>query len=313
MNPRQFLNRKPRTVATAGFIVLIVLAAVATWIYLDTRCSACAPVGIHDIPPSNFALIRGSVELETRFTEAGFDPAAGHPKAWPRIYVRSLPTDLGAVGDLDRRKQLFTLIVLPQVLRLNEAILADRHRMVSLWKRSDAGEGLTGDDFRWMAATARRYGTPPDDRRSLLRRLDIVPPGLALAQASIESGWGTSRFARGGNAIFGQRTYDPDGYGIRPDDVESPAFKVKAFPSLMRSIWGYMLTLNIHPAYSDFRDARARARRTNDAFDSMALARTLTRYSEKGQTYVNLVREVIAVNDFARLDSAHLTPAPPPR
>ncbi len=313
MNARQILNRNPRTVASAGLGLLIAAAAVVTWLYLDTRCSACAPVGIHNIPTTNFATIDASTEVEARFAKAGIDLAVAAPQPWPRIYVRSLPADLGAIGDLDRRKQLFTLLVLPQILRLNEAILADRHRMLSLWKRSDAGEDLAGDDIRWMTATAKRYGTPPDDRPTLLRRMDIVPPALALAQASIESGWGTSRFAQSGNALFGQRTYDPDGYGIAPDDVDSPAFKVKAFPSLMRSIWGYMLTLNVHPAYRDFRNARARSRRTEDAFDSIALAQTLTRYSEKGETYIDLVQEVIAVNDFARFDAARLTPAPQPR
>lgn len=297
------LERRRLAWVGLGLGVLIAIGTISAWLPIGGRCPSCPPAGIEGIPLSNFVVARDAEAVETFFGAQVFDVAL------PRLYVRALPSDLETLADLDRRKRVFVLIVLPQVLRLNEAILADRDRLFSLWARMDAERDLPAADRRWIAATETRYGVRVGDRDTLLRRLDIVPPSLALAQASIESGWGTSRFAQAGNAIFGQRTFDPEGKGLDPADIDDPDFKVKKFPSLMRSIWGYMLTLNAHPAHRDFRDARALSRRTGHDFDSIALAATLTRYSEDGETYVNLVQEVITVNNFQRFDSLPLTDA----
>jgi len=292
-----------------GLGALIAIGAISGWLPIGGRCPSCPPAGIEGIPLSNFIVARDAETVETFFGAQGFDVASVGSDALPRLYVRALPSDLETLADVDRRKRVFVLIVLPQVLRLNEAILADRDRLRSLWARMDAGGDLPAPDRRWIAATETRYGVRVDDRDTLLRRLDIVPPSLALAQASIESGWGTSRFAQAGNAIFGQRTFDPEGKGLDPADIDDPDFKVKKFPSLMRSIWGYMLTLNAHPAHRGFREMRAQSRRKGHDLNSIALAATLTRYSEDGETYVDLVQEVITVNNFQRFDSLPLADA----
>jgi len=226
----------------------------------------------------------------------------------PRIYVRYLPKDLNAITDTEQRKRIFTEIMLPQVLRLNEAIQADRARLIAIGQTATANRSET--DIAWVAELAERYGTEPADRQTLLARVDVIPPSLALAQGAIESGWGTSRFATSGNALFGQRTFDPDRPGFRPNEVEDANFKVRRFKSLMRSIWGYMVTLNTHPAHREFRRLRSQMRRQGEGLDSIALAATLTRYSEERQRYVRLVQNVISANNLRELDDLRLTTMP---
>ncbi len=295
-----------RIVFLAGlFAVLLLASLLIAWPEIRGLCSACAPVSVKNIRSTNFVHVRQAAELETIFGEEF--RGTTFPSRVPRVYVRSMPHDMTEIEDTERRKQLFLRIVVPQVLRLNEAILADRKRVLQI---AQSGNTPSDADRAWLASIAQRYGTTSTDPRTLLARLDIVPPSLAVAQAAIESGWGTSRFAQSGNAIFGQRTFDPDRAGFSPKEVQDPNFRVQRFESLMRSIWGYMITLNTHPAHSEFRRLRAQMRRQGNAVDSMALATTLTRYSEERERYVDLVRNVISVNALQRFDSHRLAEAP---
>jgi len=290
-----------RFVFLAGLVAALAVASLLiVWPEIRGLCSACAPVSVRNIHSTHFVHVRKAEELETIFgKEYLTDPV-------PRIYVRSMPRDLPDIDDTERRKQLFLRIVVPQVLRLNEAILADRKRVLQI---GQSGNTPNDADRAWLASIAQRYDTTPADRQTLLARLDTVPPSLAVAQAAIESGWGTSRFAQSGNAIFGQRTFDPDRAGFSPKEVEDPNFRVQRFQSLMRSIWGYMATLNTHPAHREFRQLRAQMRRQGNALDSMALAGKLTRYSEERERYVELVRDVISVNSLRRYDRLRLAEA----
>ena len=157
-------------------------------------------------------------------------------------------------------------------------------------------------DRAWLAELTDRYKVDGGDVDELLRRVDAVPPSLALAQAAIESGWGTSRFAVEGNALFGQRTWDR-GDGIAPAErAVGATHAVKAFPSLADSVGAYMLNLNRASAYRKFRDRRAELRRRGGPLSGLELAETLTLYSTERANYVRKVAAIIRQNRLQAFD-----------
>ena len=140
----------------------------------------------------------------------------------------------------------------------------------------------------------------------MVRRIDVIPPSLALAQAAEESGWGTSRFARQGNAIFGQRTWR-DQAGLEPARrAKGETFKVRAFSSLIDGIMSYTRNLNSHVAYDEFRRAREAQRRNGGGPNGYALATTLKRYSERGAAYIKTLRMLMRVNNLQGFDRVRL-------
>ena len=151
------------------------------------------------------------------------------------------------------------------------------------------------------------YGLDSLDFDALLKRVDIVPPSLAIAQAAEESGWGTSRFAREGNALFGQRAYKASKKGIVPKErPDGTNFRVRAFDHLIDGVKAYVHNLNSHFAYEDFRDLRATLRAETGHIDGYALAGSLLRYSERGEDYINTIRVIMRVNSLQVFDSAKL-------
>ena len=287
------------TLALAGLLII--------WPEFRGLCPSCAPTTVTGIPSSQFVRVQHASELDDLFLNETDDDRFLTNKI-PRLFVQALPSDLGDISDIKRRKQLFLQVLLPQVLRLNEAIRADRARLIAIGETPV--NDRTAENAAWLVALAQQYRTSPTDHKSLLSRVDVVPPSLVIAQGAIESGWGTSRFAIAGNALFGQRTFDPNRAGFRPKGAEYANFKVRRFESLMRSTWGYMITLNTHAAHDGFRQLRARMRQQGDTIDSIALARKLTRYSEEGERYVTLVRNVIITNNLRRLDDLQLARSP---
>ena len=228
----------------------------------------------------------------------------------PRLYLTSLPPDLGDVAPVAARKTVFIKLLLPLVLRANEAMLEDRAHVEALYDRLRSGKRLRAGDAAWVAALAERYGVAPNDFSGLLERLDAVPPSLAIAQSIEESGWGTSRFAQDGNAVFGQWTFTA-GAGLVPlarDDGKR--HEVKAFAHLQESVATYLRNLNRHPAYAEFRTARAALRAADEPVDGYALAGTLSRYSERGAAYIDTIRLIMRANDLRALDDARLRGAP---
>lgn len=203
-----------------------------------------------------------------------------------------IPLPPPAVSDPEQRKTLFIAAMLPLITRENARIEDQRRLAETVTHKGPA-----------YAALAQTYGLAAETpRETLLTHIDIVPAALALAQGAIESGWGTSRFAREGNAYFGERTFGADADGIAPEDAQNAitAFKVKSFPNAGLSVRSFMRTINTHPAYRDFRDARERQRQAGRAPSGLALAPFLTRYSEIGQTYVQRIVITIEANGLSR-------------
>lgn len=225
----------------------------------------------------------------------------------PNVFLAALPTDLADVRIAAQRKDMFVAMILPLVLRENEEIAANRVRLMDISARLSEDVKLPADDRLWLAAMAERYDTEPANVTELARRMDIVPPSLALAQAAEESGWGTSRFASEGNALFGQRTYDSN-EGMAPKSRASEeTFRVRAYRDLGGAVRSYIHNLNTHPAYAQFRKERAKKRANDQSLTGHALAETLMRYSERGPDYVKTLQSLMRANRLADFDKARLT------
>lgn len=227
----------------------------------------------------------------------------------PRVTLASMPSDLNRIRETEQRKAVFFKSVLPLVLQVNEQIVEDRKRLWALSVSVKAGETPDAVDRLWLAVMADRYNTRRGDIGALLKRHDVVPPSLALAQAATESAWGTSRFVREGNAMFGQWTFSDRHDGIVPNAREDDkTHRVRAFDSLYESVLSYVTNLNKHNAYKEFRLLRADMRANGRALDGVRLAATLHRYSERGADYVSELLAIIQGNDLERLDTARLSP-----
>ncbi len=220
----------------------------------------------------------------------------------PRVLVDKMPADISIVQSPAERKQLFIKLALPLILHANERIAADREKLIVLGAKL-ARKSATPNERSWLDSLAARYGLESPEIDVLLQRVDVIPPSLALAQGAEESGWGTSRFVREGNAIFGQRTFDK-GAGLVPERRESNAnHEVKSFNGLMESVASYMTNLNTHSAYDEFRRIRAGQRAFGDV-DSYSLVGALHRYSERGDAYVKTIRSIIVTNNLRSFDGA---------
>jgi len=254
------------------------------------------------------ASLREAQALAEKFQKMGYhlENIRAHGMPVPRVFLAEMPRDLHAMPEVSLKKTVFFRTMLPLILQENERILADRHRLIGLKAQVALGEQLSARDRLWLAVMAERYKLESEDPSALLPRVDVIPPSLAMAQAAEESGWGTSRFAQSGNAVYGQWT-TADGNGLipkeRPDGMDH---KVRVFDNLAQSVSAYMRNLNTHRAYRALRRERAKLRAAGAALDGQKLAGSLTGYSERGHEYVDSVRTIINVNGLRELDDARL-------
>ena len=223
----------------------------------------------------------------------------------PRVMVNHMPSDMHTIDDVASRKKIFVKVMLPLILKVNEDVLAERRRLEHLDAVMASGGRLTLNDVAWLDYMTEAYGVAGSDIDALLRRVDVVPVSLALAQAAIESGWGTSRFARHGNAVFGQKAWNAHaGLVPRNRDLDK-THVVRSFQDLRAAVFAYVCNLNRHPAYAAFRGMRARLRAHEEPLDSHALATTLDHYAEEPD-YIRHVHTLIDQNRFTDFDAARL-------
>jgi len=240
------------------------------------------------------------------------------PEAWqagirevPRIYLAEIHDRWAKVTtkeiDVPTKKRLFFRAIGPLALRSNELILQDRAKLEGLNPIS-----LSTEDARWLKQLASSYGIAASEdngalHAELMLRVDIVPASLVLAQAAEESGWGTSRFAFTGNALFGQWTWGGD--GMRPEQQRAGKgdYKIAAFDAPLQSVQAHARNLNSHRAYKEFRRTRAQLRATKERISGAALAHTLTSYSERGADYVSSLRSIMNFNQLDPVDDAYLS------
>lgn len=225
----------------------------------------------------------------------------------PRLFLKSLPTGLGDIKDIDQRKKMFFKIMLPMALRVNEDIRTTRAQVWRLVQRLKTGLSITPEDRIWLSGLYKRYKVNPGNHKALLDKIDTFPVSLILAQAAEESGWGASRFAKEGNALFGQWTFNPRHKGIVPKGrPEGKTYRIRAFDTLYESFQSYVLNLNSHRAYKELRTLRARLKGQNKPLTGIDLANALGQYSERGQDYISTVISLIENNDLEALNSARL-------
>jgi len=256
----------------------------------------------------------GAVTLRTRsvdslkrlFDGLGFDlTAVPYGVPVPRVLVSEIPDGIKAMKSPQRRTQVFRKILLPLILHANETILRDRKRLLALKRKRAIGITLSPRDASWLWSLALEYKVKRGGFKALLHRVDAIPPSLALAQAIEESGWGTSRYARKGNAIFGQET-SLSAVHAMPGKYRGRRFKIKTFETLLAAVDAYARNLNTHPAYKKMRSERAMMRARAQTPDGHALAGTLLRYSERGHAYVRTIRTIMTHYKLRDLEGAKL-------
>lgn len=233
-------------------------------------------------------------------TGASASQALEHVRATQVTPANAVALPLPTIKNAANRKAQFILAMLPLIVRENDRLLVQRAR----GEREPIGS-------IYYSGLAYAYGLRPTVSRAvLLSHIDTVPVSLALAQAAIESGWGTSRFAREGNAYFGERSYDPDVAGLVPGAPKSgePAFKVKSFPDAQLSVRSFMKTLNTVGAYRAMRQRRAAMRRAGQQPTGLALALYLHGYSEIGSTYIERIIATINTNQLSALNNVKIAP-----
>lgn len=315
---RSWLGRAPDDVwlgAAAGIAGITLMVAVE----MSTGPAASVPLLRYKPQPMDHMAIAASPDLafmvtptldqlETAFREADYslDLVRKFNKPVPRLHLATLPSGLADAKNAKRRKKAFLALVLPMILEASSQVALERRRLLYVAAMSQSGVGLPADVQSWLDRLAHRYKTEPDRLDVLLRRVDVIPVSLAMAQAAIESGWGTSRFAIQGNAIFGQWTKS-DGRGLVPAERrDGRTHKVRSFDRLFDSVTAYFLNLNTHPAYHEFRVIRQEARQEGQQADGYTLAAALELYSEQGDDYIDLLRNVIRVNRLDSFDDAIL-------
>jgi len=220
------------------------------------------------------------------------------------VALTLLPQEIKMIENTKKRKEFFIQIVLPLIIQENNNIKLDRKTLFRIINKSNNSKS----EKNWLDKKYRQYGVKSNDLSTLKIRMDEIPVSLAIAQAAKETGWGTSRFAQEGNALFGQWTWS--GEGLRPKEAkEGEDHKVMKFNILQASVRAYQRNLNTHSTYKDFRKARAKLRDSNNKLDSIELSNYLNKYAETGNQYVEVLQKIIKQNKLQDFDDAKLLPS----
>jgi len=220
------------------------------------------------------------------------------------VALTLLPQEMKRIENIKKRKNLFIQIILPLIIKENNNIRLDRKKLFSILNKNKN----TKLEINWLTLKFKQYGIINKDLSTLKIRMDEVPVSMAIAQAAKETGWGTSRFAQEGNALFGQWTWS--GEGIKPAGADTDSkHKVMKFKVLQASVKAYQRNLNTHPSYKEFRSARAEFRDKKKELDSLILSKYLDKYAETGKEYVKILQQIIRQNKLTDFDDAKLLPS----
>tara|TARA_B100000029_G_scaffold515222_1_gene621203 strand:+ start:399 stop:1610 length:1212 start_codon:yes stop_codon:yes gene_type:complete len=219
------------------------------------------------------------------------------------IYLTKLPKDLNSLGNTKKKRELFIQIILPLILDENNKIKEDRKKLFKILGKSfnTVGERV------WLKRRFKEYKIEDQDLSKLKMRMDIIPVSIAIAQAANESGWGTSRFALEGNALFGQWTWSKKGISPKNQDPNK-THKVLQFQILKASVRAYKNNLNTHNAYKEFREVRAQLREEKKSLNGLLLTQYLKKYASIGEKYVAILNDIIEKNSLTDFDKANLLP-----
>ena len=217
------------------------------------------------------------------------------------VYLSKLPKDLKKIKSTQKKKDTFIKIVMPLIIDENSKILDNRKKLFKILGKQNNSRG----EKVWLKRRFEDYEIKNEDVTELKVRMDVIPVSIAIAQAAKESGWGTSRFALEGNAMFGQWTYGKD--GIAPLEREkNKGHKILKFPMLRSSVQAYKNNLNTHSGYKEFRKKRADLRRKNQNISGLALVNYLHNYAATGKEYTDILKKIIDQNSLTDFDNAIL-------
>tara|TARA_B100001175_G_scaffold128406_1_gene109243 strand:- start:2166 stop:3236 length:1071 start_codon:yes stop_codon:yes gene_type:complete len=220
------------------------------------------------------------------------------------VALTLLPSEIKMIENSKKRKEFFIQIILPLIIQENNNIRLDRLTLFNIINKSNN----TDTEKKWLEKKYKQYGVSSRDLSTLKIRMDEIPVSLAIAQAAKETGWGTSRFAQEGNALFGQWTWSGD--GLKPKDAKKgEEHKVMKFNVLQASVRAYQRNLNTHSTYKSFRKARAELRDSGNPLDSIKLSKYLNKYAETGSQYVEVLQKIIMQNKLKDFDDAKLLPS----
>ena len=217
------------------------------------------------------------------------------------INLTKLPKDLKKIKSTNKRKETFIKIIMPLILIENEKIIEDRNKLFKILSKQSNSMG----EKVWLKRRFKDYDIKGEDISELKLRLDIIPTSIAIAQAAKESGWGTSRFALEGNAMYGQWTWGGDGFEPSQKDKKKE-HKILKFPKLQSSVSAYMKNLNTHRGYSEFRKERSKIREKNKTVEGIDLVKYLYTYAQTGSEYVKILKKIIQQNDLTDFDNSIL-------
>ena len=220
------------------------------------------------------------------------------------VTITLLPKEIKKIENSSKKKSLFIKIILPLILEENNRIKIDRKKLFSVLNKNKNSKS----EKKWLSLKFKQYGVMNKDLSTLKIRMDEIPVSLAIAQAAKETGWGTSRFALEGNALFGQWTWSGD--GIKPAGADSnTSHKIMKFKILKSSVRAYQRNLNTHSSYKEFRIARAELRDNKMELDSIILSNYLDKYAETGKDYVKILKQIIKQNNLQDFDDVKLLPS----
>ena len=256
-----------------------------------------------DLPDNTVRL--SAATLEQLFKETNYNLKDIRKKKIVKpITIDLLPKEIKLIENSKKKKELFIKIILPLIIEENNRIILDRKRLFSILNKNNN----TNSEKNWLNKKFKQYGVVNKDLTTLKIRMDVVPVSLAIAQAAKETGWGTSRFALEGNALFGQWTWSKDGMKPSSASVDTK-HKVMKFNILQASVRAYQRNLNTHSTYKNFRKARAEYRDSNKPLDSIELSKYLNKYAETGNQYVEVLQKIIIQNKLQDFDEAKLLPS----
>jgi len=255
-----------------------------------------------EVPQDTVRLSASTIEQLFKDTDYSLSEVRKSKVVKP-IRLSLLPNEIKQIENSKKRKNLFIQIILPLILEENNLILIDRKRLFSILNKNKNSK----KEINWLNRKFKQYGVLNKDIPTLKVRMDIIPVSLAIAQAAKETGWGTSRFALEGNALFGQWTWSGD--GIKPAGAESDTkHKVMKFKVLKASVRAYQRNLNTHLSYKNFRQLRAQLRDDDEKLDSLLLADQLDNYAETGKEYTKILKQIINQNSLKDFDDVRLMP-----
>ena len=228
----------------------------------------------------------------------------------PRMYFPYIPKNISQY-ETNKKKSVFTAILLPIALRGNELVLEERKQMKiafstnNIYQIERFSKKYKIKNFKKINFSTLNRSELRTIKLELLNKINSIPISLILAQSIIESGWGASRFAQEGNALFGQWTWKNDD-GIKPKGNLDANFSVKSFDSLLDSVNSYILNLNTHPAYKGFRNFRISQYNTGKNITGNDMANFLDKYAEIGFEYVTKVKKMIKKNQLIKYENSSL-------